>query len=311
MIKSIPNTKILITGATGYIGSSIIEFLTQHFQYHIIALVRFDNDTKFPYGVEVRQGNFENDNFLINSIADVDVIIHTAGIKGIAGCSNGLSKTINANINFTEKLLGAIKNKNTKIIYTSSYWVYGAQLTPFKEVQVLSPNEMYGWTKAISEKMIMVSGLNYLILRLSNVFGYGAGKKYDEVVSTFVKRVIKGESILLNNAGRHCIDFIDIHDLCCILSQLLSISEKNLVVNIGSGIPMSIEKLAHTINEIVGKVVGKDIKIIYGPQENDTIQFADRYLNISRLLTLIDFTHTPFATSLEKFAYKLSSKDIQ
>lgn len=300
--------KIIVTGANGYIGSALIHYLLG-LGHRPIALLRQKETWGFPSNIDTRMGDFNNENFLSSAFADVDVIFHLAGVKGHDKCIKEVAETAKANIYFTERIIKSLGKKQAKIIFSSTYWVYGHKSPgPFHEDMALSPSEPYGWSKALAEQLIKSSGFNYTIVRPGNIFGYGMGKGYEEITSLFLETALLGQSVLLHNAGEHCIDLICIDDVCKILGKIIELKDKNLILNIGNGNPVSILKLAHVVNEVSMKVAGKQAKIIKGEKENNEILFTDRWMDIARLKSLMGYRAVPLAVSLEKFANDLLPK---
>jgi|ETNmetMinimDraft_23_1059889.scaffolds.fasta_scaffold51903_2 nucleoside-diphosphate-sugar epimerase len=297
--------KILVTGANGYIGSRLIFYLNKK-DICPIALIREEAEWPFSLDAEIRRGDFSDEKFLHKSIEDIDIIFHLAGLKEYNKCSEEVDKVVDANISFTGRLLKVARKNKTKVVFTSTYWVYGHKSpVPYDENLVLMPSEPYGWSKAMAEKMIMTSGVEYNILRLSNVFGYGMGKGYDEVVSLFLKKAISGEPVLLHNSGKHNIDLISIDDTCRVLVSIIKKDFKDLILNVGSGIPISILKLAEVVNEVSKRLTGNSASISNEKTENNDILFSDRWVDISRLKKLTGFVPTPIVSSMERFSHNL------
>lgn len=303
--------KVAITGANGYVGSSILGRLAESGQYQPIAIIRNTNLIRFPAGIEVRVGDVNNASFLGRALADVDVIIHNAGRKGADACVQDIAGTVQANISFTSQLLSAVSNRKTRIIFCSTYWVYGHMLpAPFKEEQLVSPSELYGWSKAIAEKMVAGSGLDHLILRLSNVFGYGSGQRFDEVASLFIGRAMQGSPLMLHNGGRQRVDMLAIDDFCDVLLALLRRDEWNTVFNVGSGRPVSIAELAEAVNEVTARLFNSKAELSSCGYEENEIQFADRWVDIEKIHKITGFQPSPLTAELEKFAYLLKENSI-
>lgn len=297
--------KVIVTGASGYIGSSMLKSLVECGLYHPVALLR-KKVSYLPAGVETRTGNLSDAIFLRESLADADVIIHNAGRKGTDACVNDIVGTIEANIRFTERLLAAVTNSRTRIVFSSTYWVYGHLLRPpFNEEQAVSPSELYGWTKAVAEKLIVESGLDYIILRLSNIFGYGSGIKFNEAASFFISRAKQGAALMLHNSGKQCVDLLSVDDLCAVLLDLLKMGAQKTILNIGSGVPVSVAALAELVNEVTERLFNSKAVLFLGEPEENEIQFADRWVDITKLKKMTDFIPSPLVGELEKFAYKL------
>ena len=302
-----PN-KILITGADGYIGSNLVVHLAKE-GYQPMALLRKDTSFNFPPSIETRAGDLGNDRFLSEAVKDVDIIIHLAGHKGYEQCSSEIARTFHANISFTERLVNAVGKNKKKIIFASTYWVYGHKAPlPYHDDLPIMPSEPYGWSKALAERLIISSGLNYIILRLTNVFGYGIGKRYNEVTSFFLKNAFNGKPVSLHNAGQHSIDLISIDDVCKIITKMIHQDNNNLILNLGSGDPVSILKLSEVVNTVSKKLTGNEAAINVGKKESDEILFANRWVDSGRLKMLTGFTPAPLIFSLEQFAKSLLSE---
>lgn len=298
--------RILITGANGYVGSSLISYLKDS-NFKLIAFLRKGSVCDFPGNVEVRLWDSESGESLEKSIDDTDIVIHTAGLKGYEQCSKNMGRLIESNVIFTHRLLNSAANKNIKIIFTSSYWVYGhTSALPYQENTVLSPCEPYGWSKAIAERMIVSSGFDYVILRLANVFGYGSGKDYEETASFFLKKSMAAKEIELNNGGVNSIDLISIDDVCRIILKILASMNKNMILNVGSGTAVSIRKLAESVNFISREFTGNTAQIKNSDDKGaDRIAFSDRWVDISNLKELTGFVAEPLEFSLRKLASSL------
>lgn len=297
--------KVLITGACGYIGRNLLQYFAAT-NHRAIALLRKEDNLKDLSAVEVREGDLNNEDFLSRATRDIDAIIHLAGSKGYDECKNKTYKAVVSNVIMTEKLVRVLKNRSTPFVFASTYWVYGnSSQLPFQESQPLTPSEAYGWTKALAEQIVRNSGLPFKIIRLTNVFGYGSGKAFDEVVSFLLKRAMNGETIRLQNAGRHRIDLICIDDVCRLLIDITAQADESYLLNLGSGIGISIAELAKMINRISEKYSGKKATIMVENPEDNPVLFADRWVDIRLLKNKFDFYPTPLHTALEVFYQNL------
>src|SRR3989344_1690533 len=71
--------KSLVTGASGFIGSHLVEFLSDN-GHKVRALVRNPKKYSFPKGVDVKVGNLGDLNSLMEACKDIDVVIHAAAV---------------------------------------------------------------------------------------------------------------------------------------------------------------------------------------------------------------------------------------
>jgi nucleoside-diphosphate-sugar epimerase len=218
--------KYLITGGLGFIGSKIIEQLSN--DGHSITCV----DNKDTYGIissvglnklmSWRTRNWDNKNIsTINGDLldrDVclrafknrpDVVIHLATYPRAKIVDEdpiqGIPKVIGTTTNL---LWHASKFGTKKFVYISSSMVYGDFVDGTKEDSNTKPQNIYGEAKLTGERLTKLfakrDGLNYIIVRPSGV--YGPGDLPDRVVSKFFAKAMNNETITLHN-GENKVDF--------------------------------------------------------------------------------------------------------
>ena len=145
---------ILITGCNGYIGSCISTNLKKN--YFTIGIDKknyFLNKKIVDLDLRLNLNNFS---LLKSKLKDqkIDLIIHLAGQSTIDNISNIKSYNLN-NINVTKNLIKISKIlKINKIIFSSTAAVYKKSDKLLKEKSYLKPNNIYGKTKLICEKLI-------------------------------------------------------------------------------------------------------------------------------------------------------------
>jgi UDP-glucose 4-epimerase len=301
---------ILVTGATGYIGAALIHHLRGR-GHRLVAIVGPHSDVACLPEIDILRLDGGDNSRLAGSLAAADTLVHLAGFKGAEQCRRELPKVIDANILFLRKLLEFNRNDALRLIFASTYWVYGHKgPVPYREAQPIMPSEPYGWSKALAEQMVRTSGLPYIIVRLANVFGYGMGSRYDEVTSLFLNRALRGEAINLRNRGEHCLDLVNIADVCEVLTKLMEIGHRDLILNVGSGRPTALRQLAEEVNQIALELTARSAAIILGPKEDDPISFADRWVSLDKLQSHVEFIPTPLPLALREFAQKLLIRRI-
>jgi len=121
--------KILITGASGYLGGRISSFFSSMSKYEIILAsrraVKIPNNFK---NIKVIQINWKDEESISNACKNIDVIIHTAGMNA-QDCYINPKEANNVNGIYTARLVeNAILNKVKKIIYFSTAHVYNSPL---------------------------------------------------------------------------------------------------------------------------------------------------------------------------------------
>ncbi len=201
--KSFSKKKILITGATGFVGSHIVEELVLN-NYEVIAAIRKSSDLKWIKNcpVQFEYCSLNDEQNLSNLVSNVDVIIHCAGIVRALNWE----KYKEVNVIGTQKIVQAvIKNKNNvkKFIYISSQAAMGPSLTekPKLLTEKETPVSNYGKSKLLAELEVKkLSGIiPYSIIRPASVYGprdkdifiFFNLVKHHLCPSTYAKRLIQ------------------------------------------------------------------------------------------------------------------------
>jgi len=262
--------KILVTGGKGFIGSKIVEMLSND---HKVTVV----DSHDTYGImtkdelnklfvwRTRNWNIENVSMIQGDVLDrlvclkafrsnPDVVIHLATYPRAKIVDNDPIVGIPKVINTTTNLLWHSEKFNVKkFVYISSSMVYGDFVDGMKEDGNTKPKNIYGEAKLTGERMVKLfakrDGLNYNIIRPSGV--YGPGDMPDRVVSKFFDKAMKNETITLHN-GDNKVDFTYRQDAATGIIQAALSSVANVSFNITAGNATSLRTLAEMIIEITG-----------------------------------------------------------
>ncbi len=263
--------RYLITGGLGFIGTKIIEKLSN--EGHRIICV----DNKDTYGilssVELnrliawRTRNWDNKNVSIinGDLLDrdtclkafrsrPDIVIHLATYPRAKIVDqdpiNGIPKVIGTTTNL---LWHASKFETKKFVYISSSMVYGDFVDGTKEDSNTKPQNIYGEAKLTGERLTKLfakrDGLNYTIVRPSGV--YGPGDLPDRVVSKFFAKAMNDETITLHN-GENKVDFTYRQDAAYGIIKAADSEVANTSFNITTGNATSLRTLAETIIDITG-----------------------------------------------------------
>ena len=294
--------KILVTGGKGFIGSKIVEMLSN--DGHKVTVV----DNHDTYGIMTKQELYklyewrtrnwksENVSMIPGDILDrlvclkafshnPEIVIHLATYPRAKIVDqdpiNGIPKVIGTTTNL---LWHSSKWNIKKFVYISSSMVYGDFVDGTKEDANTKPKNIYGEAKLTGERMVKLfakrDGLNYNIIRPSGV--YGPGDMPDRVVSKFFEKAMNGQAITLHN-GANKVDFTYRQDAArgIILAALSSVA--NVSFNITAGNATSLRTLAEKIIEITGS--DSDIEDI----GNHKLYPMRGTLDISRAKDLLDY----------------------
>tara|TARA_B110000046_G_scaffold175838_1_gene200858 strand:- start:467 stop:1408 length:942 start_codon:yes stop_codon:yes gene_type:complete len=260
--------RILISGASGYLGSRICKELKK--KHHIIAITR--NPDKFNYFNEkiadeiITLKSFDN-NFLEKVVdSKPEIFIHLISLDSSASNSNPLS-SFDVNVGNTFKLLNHLKDSKTlkKFIYLSTIHVYNSSLKKIDELTKPNPNNFYSLTHFLSEEISNYfnkeANFKCINLRLSNSYGEPVFENencWKLVVNELVKSANEKKIISLNGEGLTSRDFIHYSDICDAISKLIITDNSKFnhnTYNLSSGNSLLLIELAELINkEFEGKI---------------------------------------------------------
>ena len=170
--------RVLVTGGTGYIGSTAVEILlTQGFEISILDDCSMGHADTVPAGVRFVQGSLLNVDEVAEALTGCDAVMHFAG-KSLVGESVEKPDLYHSvNVDGTRIVLDEMrKQKITKFVFSSSAATYGEpKVVPIIETSETNPTNPYGATKLAIDHMITAESAAYGIsaasLRYFNVAG--------------------------------------------------------------------------------------------------------------------------------------------
>lgn len=285
--------KILVTGGAGYIGSKIVtDLIKKKFDVYVV-----DNlSTGFKSLVNKKAKFFRLD---ISEQVKIKKIIKKFNIVSVIHCAASINvkesesnpkKYFRNNVEKTEIFLKSLINTKVKnIIYSSTCAVYGKVKKNVNENSKLKPDNNYGKSKVLAEKMIIkyakILNLNYTILRFFNVGGsdiknkIGCIKNNNQLLKNFCEEIkkktyqVKIFGSNYNTKDGTCVrDFIHISDLSLIhllVLKKMNIENKSFILNCGYGKGYSILNIIN----IFQKIINKKLNLIYQPRRKGDIPY--------------------------------------
>ena len=209
-------SKILITGALGHIGSSLIHSIKPGEFDEVVLLdnmftQRYASLFNLPGGVNFR---FVEGDVLASDLSallkEIDVVIHLAAITNAEGSFDIQEKVEEVNYDGTRKIAEACIVTGTKMIFLSTTSVYGTQESIVDEScpeTDLQPQSPYAKSKLKAEKMLeelsKTQKLNYITCRFGTIFGTSIGMRFHTAVNKFVWQACMGSPITIWRTALH------------------------------------------------------------------------------------------------------------
>jgi len=307
--------KYLITGAAGFIGSHLADYLLKD-GHDVIGLDnlstgRLENveHLKSHKHFELTVDSILNPNVLSKLVKTADIVIHLAASVGVKLIMEKPVETIRTNILGTEEVLRFASLYRKKILIASSSEVYGKiqdennDLLALKEDDdtKMGPTSKRRWAYAASKSIDEFLGLAYyeeknlptVIVRFFNTVGPRQTGRYGMVIPRFVRRALLNEPLQIYGDGEQRRCFTYVGDAIMGIVQLIHTTKaEGQIFNLGSTTEITINELA----EIVKKVTGSQSEIIQIPYEEVYGRgFEDmrrRTPDISKLQATINFEPT-------------------
>ena len=262
--------RFLITGGAGFIGSHLAERLLDRGDRVVLldnlSTGSMDNirHLKSFERMEYHLDNIENRQLVAELVDDADAVIHLAAAVGVKLIVESPVRTIETNVNGTQRILEAACKKRKLVLTASTSEVYGKNTNvPFHEDAdlVLGPTTKGRWSYAASKALDEFLALSYwkekqlpvIVVRLFNTVGPRQTGRYGMVLPNFVKAALDNAPISVYGDGKQSRCFCDVRDTVEALVRLIdtqhSIGE---VVNVGNTEEVSIEELAQLVKQRTG-----------------------------------------------------------
>ena len=275
------NSKILVIGGAGFIGSFVVSELLKHDINQVLIYDNLARGKKSYLEEQLKDSrcSFFNDggdireiDILNNAMKGMDYVISLAAMW-LLHCKDYPRTAFDVNIAGTFNVLEACVNNNIKkLIWSSSASVYGdAVELPMTENHPFNNKNFYGASKIAGESMATAFndryGLEVICLRYMNVYGPHQDQTaaYTGVVPIMLNKIQAKQSPQINGDGSQSYDFIYVEDVARANICALESDVKFGMYNVGTEVQTSIKELCETIL----KLKKSNLEVIYRPYSKD------------------------------------------
>ena len=286
--------KVIVTGAAGFIGSTLSEKLIKQ-GFYVIGIDSLNSN----YPIKLKKNNLtallNNKNFEFinknitsiefgNKYSDIEAVFHQAATAGVrSSWGTNFKEYTENNILATQHLLESFKSsKLKKFIFASSSSVYGnSDEMPLTISTLTKPVSPYGVTKLAAENLINSYYENYglptVSLRYFTV--YGPRQRPDMAFHIFLRSAITNNKIEIYGNGEQIRDFTYIDDVVNANMLSLEFGVSGNIYNIGGGSNISINETLRLIESITNK----SLKISYKDTQKGDVRQTQADISESKI----------------------------
>ena len=279
---------VLVTGATGLIGVSLVRALLAIGNIKVIAVVRNQEKAKNIYRSLIGQPL----QLYIADIRDelkiedsIEYIIHCASVTTSKIMIDKPVETLMISVDGTRNILELAREKKcVSVVYVSSMEVYGA-FSDSREIREkdlgyidhLKVRSDYPESKRLCENMCIAYGSEYgvpvKIARLAQTFGAGILPGEKRVFAQFARSAMNGEDIILHTKGKSEGNYCYTRDCVTGLLTILLKGENGEAYNVAN--PKSHTTIAEMAHMVADKISNGKIKVIYDIPKDNVFGYAE------------------------------------
>lgn len=247
----------VVSGSSGFIAHSLIRELSKQ-GYDVIGVdLNIDKmntnflEEKYRCNAEVKfyQGDCRRLEQIDHLIERADICYHLAAQTDVQSSIQDPFNDFDHNVLGSYNVMNSCMKHETKLVFTSSFAVYGNAKPPIPETAELNPISPYGMSKVITEQLIGMYqrsyGLDATILRLSNIYG---PMDFKSVIYHFLVNNQDHEPIKIIGTGSNTRDYLYVQDAVNAIIEAADMH--NGIFNIGTGKQTSLTRLLSIIRDM-------------------------------------------------------------
>jgi UDP-glucose 4-epimerase len=255
----------LITGAAGFLGSTLANYLARE-GHQVRGLDDLSKGDPAALSSEVHftRGDVSDRPKLWTLLQEVDCVYHLAARVSVPESVLYPREYNASNVGGTVGLMEAMRDVGVRrVILASSGAVYGDQgEQPLTESATPDPHSPYAVSKIAAEYYVRTIGklwgMETVCLRIFNAYGPGQHlpPSHPPVVPHFLRQALRGGTLVVHGDGGQTRDYVYVDDVVSAMVAAATASTINgLVINVGSGMETSIRELVKKVGEATGREV--------------------------------------------------------
>jgi len=273
MKASFENTRALVRGGGGFIGSTLVHALLER-GANVRVLDNFSTGNRANLvdvwdDIELVEGELRSYERVHAAMRGIDLVFHQAALPSVPRSVQDPLTTGAVNVEGTLNVLLAGRDEGVKrIVFASSSSVYGdGGELPRREANPTNPASPYAVSKLAAERYCIsfskIYGLETVSLRYFNVFGPGQDPRsqYAAVVPRFITAIAAGRPVSIYGNGEQSRDFTYVSNV--IDANLLAAAVEGIsgaVINVATGEATTVNELADLAGEVLGRPVTREFE---------------------------------------------------
>jgi UDP-glucose 4-epimerase len=259
--------KALVTGGGGFIGSNLVRALVERGD-DVRVLDNFSTGNRENLeglDVEVVEGELRSYERVHNAVRGMEVVFHLGALGSVPRSVQDPLTSSAVNVEGTLNVLLAARDEGVRrVVYSSSSSVYGTRRDlPVTEDQAPDPLSPYGVAKLAAERYCVSFARVYetvetVVVRYFNVFGprQSPRSQYAAVIPLFITAIASGNAVRIEGDGEQRRDFTYVTNVVDGTVRAADANGANgRIFNVAASAPASVNQVADTIGEILGKPV--------------------------------------------------------
>jgi UDP-glucose 4-epimerase len=285
---------VVVTGASGFIGSAVARRLDRENGVRVVRLGRTLEPAAdaFPVALE----DLDRDVWREGSVDRIDVLLHLGGyIPKTPNAGMAVEPNFTSNLIGTRRLLESLPNVPDKIVFASSVDVYARTNDTITEGSRVDPGTLYAASKLFLEKLVELyareNSVDATVLRLGHIYGPGEGA-FDKIIPKLIRTLLSKRDPVINGDGSLLRDYLYVSDAADGFARAAERRGIPGPINVVSGRSVSMRELAKLLVELTGYAG----EIHYGPSQGAGNSF--RFDNAEFVRALGDVTLVPLRSGL-------------